>query len=287
MHLWCCTIGSVTRRRFHHFGDREYLRSAGLQPADLLLILLFLPHYYCYYYYSSHINFQKRLQGLESWNLHRMYKMWIVKMIFRIGLIPLPVPEICAEMTSKSALNTNISITAHHIDAQFVAVGTESNSAHFVWRHLFQKDFRYALMTSLKFSKFNFSAAIRNIYAQFAHVNRGLKFCIFHAWTTFSKVLPVCANGFIEVFSAAISNIYAQLVPVNRGLNSAYFMPQKLFESTSGMREWRHWNFQSLISQLLYAIFIRNLRQWIEDFILDISCFSKVHCTSGMREWCH
>ena len=28
------------------------LRSAGLQPADLLLILLFLPHYYYYYYYS-------------------------------------------------------------------------------------------------------------------------------------------------------------------------------------------------------------------------------------------
>ena len=28
------------------------LRSAGLQPADLLLILLFLPHYYYSYYYS-------------------------------------------------------------------------------------------------------------------------------------------------------------------------------------------------------------------------------------------
>ena len=44
------------------------LRSAGLQPADLLLILLFLPHYYSYsysyyyyYYYSSNINFQKPL----------------------------------------------------------------------------------------------------------------------------------------------------------------------------------------------------------------------------------
>ena len=37
------------------------LRSAGLQPADLLPIVLFLPYYYSYSYYSSHINFQKRL----------------------------------------------------------------------------------------------------------------------------------------------------------------------------------------------------------------------------------
>ena len=183
------------------------LRSAGLQPADLLLILLFLPHYYCYYY-SSHINFQKRLKGLKSWNLHKMYKMWIiVKMIFRISLIALPVPEICAEMTSKTALNANISKTAHHIDAQFVAVSTELNSAHFVWRHLFRKYFRYARMTSLKYSKFNFSAAISNIYAQFA--------------------------------------------PVNRGLYSASIMPNNFFKSTSGIRERRHWNFQSFISPLL------------------------------------
>ena len=45
-------------------------------------------------------------------------------MIFRIGLIALPVSEICAEMTSKTALKAKISITAHHIDAQFVAVST-------------------------------------------------------------------------------------------------------------------------------------------------------------------
>ena len=95
-------------------------------------------------------------------------------MVFRIDLIALPVPEICAEMTPKSALNANISITVHHIDAQFVAVSTASNSAHFVFRHFFQKYFRYARMMSLKFLKFYFSAAIRNIYAQFTPVNRGL-----------------------------------------------------------------------------------------------------------------
>ena len=59
-------------------------------------------------------------------------------MVFRIGLIALPVPEICAEMTSKTALNANISITAYHIDAQFVAVSTELNSAHFVWDTFFE-----------------------------------------------------------------------------------------------------------------------------------------------------
>ena len=74
-----------------------------------------------------------------------------------------------------------------------MAGSTKSNSAHFVRRQLFRKYFRYAQMTSLKFSKFDFSATISNINAQFA--------------------------------------------PVNKGLNSASIRLQKLFESTSGMRE--------------------------------------------------
>ena len=60
------------------------------------------------------------------------------------------------------------------IDGYFVAGSTESNSTHFVWRQLFRKYFRYARMTSLKMSKFNFSATISNINAQFAPVNKGL-----------------------------------------------------------------------------------------------------------------
>ena len=40
------------------------------------------------------------------------------------------------------------------------------------------------------------------------------------------------------------------------------------------MREWRHWNFQSLISLLLLVIFMRSLCQWVEDFILHISRFN-------------
>ena len=64
-------------------------------------------------------------------------------------------------------------------------------------QQLFRKYFRYARMTSLKFSKFNFSAAISNIYAQFAqwvedfilHVSR---------FNNLSKVLRVCPNDVIK-----------------------------------------------------------------------------------------
>ena len=98
------------------------------------------------------------------------------------------------------------------------------NSASIRLQKLFRKYFRYARMTSLKFSKFNFTAAVDNIYAQFT--------------------------------------------PVNRGLNSAYIIAATFFfESTSGMPEWLHWNFQSLISPLLQVIFMRSLRQWVEEFI--------------------
>ena len=134
--------------------------------------------------------------------------------------------------------------TVNNIDEQFVAGSTESNSTHFVWRQVFRKYFRYARMTALKISKFDFSATISNLNAQFS--------------------------------------------PVNKGLNSASIKHPKLFESTSGMREWRHWTFQSLISPLLLKIFMRSLRQWIEDSILHISCCNNLYkSTSGMREWRH
>ena len=66
-------------------------------------------------------------------------------------------------------------------------------------------------------------------------------------------------------FSATISDINAPSAPVNKGLNSASIRLQQLLESTSGMRQGRHRNFQSLISPLLLTIFMRSLRQWIED----------------------
>ena len=55
-------------------------------------------------------------------------------------------------------------------------------------------------MTSLKFSKFNFSAAVDNIYAQFEPVNRGVNSAYIMLQQLFSKVLPVCANDVIDIF---------------------------------------------------------------------------------------
>ena len=100
-------------------------------------------------------------------------------------------------------------------------------------RHLFRKYFRYARITSLRYSKFNFSAAISNIYAQFAPVNRGLYSAYIMPNNFFQKYFRYARMTSLKFskfnFSAAISNIYAQFVPVNRGLNSAYFMCKQLF----------------------------------------------------------
>ena len=93
-------------------------------------------------------------------------------------------------------------------------------------------------MTSLKFSKFNFSAAVDNIYAQFAPVNWGLNSAyimlqqLFREYFRYARMTSLKFN-----FSAAISNIYAQFAPVSRVVYSAYFTFQQLFESTSFMRE--------------------------------------------------
>ena len=80
-----------------------------------------------------------------------------------------------------------------------MAGSTESNSTHFICRQLFQKYFRYARMTTLKISKFDFYAAISNIYAQFAPVNKGLNSASIRL-QQFFKVLPVCANDVIDIF---------------------------------------------------------------------------------------
>ena len=61
--------------------------------------------------------------------------------------------------------------------------------------------------------------------------------------TTFSKVLPVCANDVIKIskidFSATISNFNAQFTPLNKGLKILHQSGgfNNFFESTSGMRE--------------------------------------------------
>ena len=96
-------------------------------------------------------------------------------------------------------------------------------------------------MTSLKFSKFYFTAAVDNIYAQFVPVNRGLNSAnimlqqLLRKYFRYAQMTSLKFSKFN--FSAAISNIYAQFAPVSRGVYSAYFTFQQLFESTSCMRE--------------------------------------------------
>ena len=81
-------------------------------------------------------------------------------------------------------------------------------------------------MTSLKFSKFNFSAAVDKIYAQFAPVNRGLNSAyimlqqIFQKYFRYARMMSLNFSKFY--FSAAISNIYAQFAPVSRGVYSSF-----------------------------------------------------------------
>ena len=99
-------------------------------------------------------------------------------------------------------------------------------------------------MTSLKLSKFNFLAAISNINAQFAPVNRGLDSAyimlqqLFRKYFRYARMTSLKFSKFN--FSAAISNINAQFAAASRGVYSAYLTFQQLLESTSCVREWRY-----------------------------------------------
>ena len=97
---------------------------------------------------------------------------------------------------------------------------------------------------SLTFSKFNFTAIVDSIYAQFAPVNRGINSTFIRLQQLFRKYFRYARMTSLKFsklnFSAAISNIYAQFAPVSRGLYSAYFTYKQLFEIISSMCEWRH-----------------------------------------------
>ena len=67
--------------------------------------------------------------------------------------------------------------------------------------------------------KYNFSAAIGNIYAHVAPMNRGLNW----AYLIFAQMTLFIFETIIE-FSAAFRNVYVQLVLMNRGLTSTYIM---------------------------------------------------------------
>ena len=137
----------------------------------------------------------------------------------------------------------DFSATISYINAQFAPVNQGLNSASIGLQQLFWKYFRYARMTSLKFSKFNLDAAASNIYAQFAPVNRGVTTAyimlqqLFRKYFRYAQIISLKFSKFN--FTAAVDNIYAQFALVNRGVYSAYFMFQQLFERTSCMREMR------------------------------------------------
>ena len=63
-----------------------------------------------------------------------------------------------------------------------------------------------------------------------------------------------------ELLMVSMSNLWQEVQNQIPHISFA----DNFFQSTSGMREWRHWNFQSLISPLLLTIFMRSLRQWID-----------------------
>ena len=90
-------------------------------------------------------------------------------------------------------------------------------------------------MTSVKISKFDFSATISNINAQFAPVNKGLNSAsilleqLFRKYFRYARMTSLKFSKFN--FYAAISNIYAQFAPVNRGINTAFIMLQQLFRN--------------------------------------------------------
>ena len=141
-------------------------------------------------------------------------------------------------------LKFDFSATISDINAQFAPVNKGLNSASIRLQQLLRKYFRYAPMTSLKFSKFNFTTGVDNIYAQFTPVNRELNSesimlqQLFRKYFLYAQMTSLQFSTFN--FSAAISNTYAQFTPVSRGVYSAYFTFQQLFESTSCVREWRY-----------------------------------------------
>ena len=120
-------------------------------------------------------------------------------------------------------------------------------------------------MASLKFSKFNFTAAVDNIYAQFAEVNKGLHSTYIMMQKLFRKYFRYARRTSLKFskfnFSAAISNIYAQFAPVSRRFYSAYFTFQQRLRKYFLYARMASLKIKILISLLLLTIFMRMLRQ--------------------------
>ena len=88
-----------------------------------------------------------------------------------------------------------------------------------------------------------------------------------------------------ELLMISLSNLWQEVQ--NQIPNISF--EDNFFESTSGMREFRHWNFPSLISPLLYisniyAQFVPVNRGLNSAYIMLNNFFGS---TSGMREFRH
>ena len=175
-----------------------------------------------------------------------------------------------------------------------MARSTEFNSTHFVWKQLFRKYFRYARMTSLKISKFDFSTTISNIIAQFAPVNKGLHSALIRIQIFFRKYFRYAQMTSLKIskfnFTAAVDNIYAQFAPVNRELNSAYIMLQQLFWKYFLHARMTSLKFSKFNFSAALVILKRSLYKCIEEFFLHISRFnnfSKVLpvCANGVIKY--
>ena len=182
-----------------------------------------------------------------------------------------------AQMTSLKFSKFNFYAAVSNIYAQFAPVNRGVNTAYIILQQLFRKYFRYARMISSKFSKFNFTATVDSIYAQFAPVKRGLNSAFIRLQLHFRKYFRYARMTSLKFpkfnFSAAISNIYVQFVSVSRGLYSAYLTYKQLFESTSGMREWRHlklkYNFSAAIGNIQSSWKVSVRRFWLTKFHSD------------------
>ena len=145
-------------------------------------------------------------------------------------------------------------------------------------------------MTSLKISKFDFSATISNINAQFAPVNKGLNSASirlqeqFRMYFRYARMKSLKFSKFN--FTAAVDNIRAQFVPVKRGLNSAYIMLQQLSQkyfryARMTSLKFSKFNFYAAISNI-YAQFAPVSRGVYSAYFTFQQLFGSTSC---MREW--
>ena len=142
-----------------------------------------------------------------------------------------------------------------------MAGSTESNSTHLVWGNFFESTSGMREWRHWNFLKFDFSATISDINAQFAPVNKGLNSASIRLQQLFKKYFryaPMTSLKFSKFnFTTGVDNIYAQFAPVNRELNSEslqqLFRKYFLYAQMTSLK-FSKFNFSAAISNI-YAQF--------------------------------